>query len=144
MRKTGKLTAYIFIFAAAWLVVAGICYLTGNLPGYYEYDSKITAFYVCLDNTEFEQASFVTNDIETLYFCGVVEGTTDRGGMMYLFRENSVIFQKDVQLELGTFFLPVNRAQLNGFTPGNYHVEIRYSRQILAQTNFIVTSSESP
>lgn len=122
-------------------VVLTIGYFTGVwVPSYH---AEIVELGICLHNSEYIPVQSFPNNTNQVYLCGKLQGTTYRTGILALFYENSVIYQDDVRLELGTFFTPISLGKQN-FKIGHYQAEIGYAHQILAQTQFTVVDAQSP
>lgn len=123
-------------------VLAIIFYATGAWV--FSENAEITELGVCLNNAQYTPVQSLSTDIQQFYWCGVVKGTTYRTGGLYLYYENKVIFQQNIKVQPGYFFLPVSTAQFDVFQPGRYHADIGAERQILAKTEFTVVAQKSP
>lgn len=128
----------IFIAVCGIAIVLGICYFTGILPSMPDYDAEITAMGVCLHNSTFSPVASIANDINQFYLCGVVEGTTNLSGTLYLFFGETVIYQDGVTVNPGEFFLQISTTELDSFHSGLYRAEINYAKQLLAEVTFEV------
>lgn len=124
-----------------FVIVLAIGYSTGVwVPSY---NAEIIELGICLHDSQYTPVRSVPNNTNQVYLCGKLQGTTYRTGILDLFYENSVIYQDDIRLELGTFFIPLSLGKQN-FKIGHYRVEIGYAHQILAQTQFAVVDAQSP
>jgi|GEM_PF-3479779 len=141
MAQTKNSTATYVIILILWLTILGACYITGIIPPLASYNADITKFSLCLDNLGYTPISTIPKPTDKFYLCGVVEGTTNRPGTLYLFYEDTVIFQKGLELKPGNFSVLIVIEQLDSFQVGSYRVDIRYEKQILAETSFQVTDS---
>ncbi|MFN8491261.1 MAG: hypothetical protein U0350_26930 [Caldilineaceae bacterium] len=122
-------------------IIAIICYATGVwVP---QQDAEIIEFGVCLNNSQYTPVQSLPTDAHQFYWCGIVEGTTYRTGELYLYYENNVIFQQNIKVQPGHFFLPVSTNQFDIFQPGRYRADIGAERQILAKTEFSVIGQKS-
>ena len=123
------------------VVLLTIGYFTGLwVPSY---NAEIVELGICLHNSQYVPVQSFPNNTNQVYLCGKLQGTTYRTGALYLFYEESVIYQDDVRLALGTFFAPI-ALENQTFKPGHYRAEIGYAHQILAQTQFTVVDAQSP
>lgn len=119
-------------------VVMTICYVTGIWVPFK--DARVTELGLCLDSAEYAPIQAVPTDVDPVYLCGSVEGTTDRSGTLYIFYDDLVVFQTGVSLAPGLFSLPLSPKQFDSFAPGSYRAEIWYAKLVIAQTQFRVVS----
>jgi hypothetical protein len=123
------------IVATIILILYAGCLLLGRC--YLRYDSQIRVISICLKNTTYQTVPSFSTDIEEIYLCGQIEGTTPRPGGLYLFFQDTVIYTTDFEQPPGVFFksLPIERMR----QPGTYRIEIWYAKRLLATTEFSVT-----
>ena len=130
-----------FALGIIGLILVIIGYVAGGLPSIPRYDAQITAMGICLNESSFSPVASIPDDVNQFYLCGTVEGKTKRTGTLYLFAENTVVFQDGVTVMPGACFIPLVATEFDSFKPGTYYVEINYAKQTLAKTKFEVTAN---
>jgi hypothetical protein len=135
-RTAGAIAVSTLALLASCWVILGVTYFLGLwVP---VQDSKFTQLGICLHDEQLNPVETVATSISRFYVCGMVEGTTYRTGTMYIFYEDTVVFQESLKVQPGAFFLTLTPQRFAQFQPGNYRIEIGYQRQVLIQTEFTV------
>ena len=98
-------------------------------------DSKIAEASICLERDIYQPVLTVPRNVEQVYLCGQIEGTTQRPGRLYVSYNGEVILSEHFEHKPGQFFhvLPIS---LN--LTGRYNVKIVYAKSELANVAFTV------
>ena len=102
------------------------------------FDSKITQFGICLDDSGFSPVESVPASAGVFYVCGSVEGTTVRPGSLIIEGPTRPVYSANLTLPLGDFY---QRIQItDAFVPGNYITSFGDARKTLAQAQFVIVN----
>lgn len=133
IREAYMIIGVAFILSVG-LLLYSICLFLGWC--YLKDDSTFSEIGICLTDEMYQPVRDVSAEIEALYLCGQIEGTTPRRAGFYLFFQNTVTYTADFEHAPGLFFqsLPIPRMR----QPGTYRIEMWYARRLLATTEFSV------
>ncbi|MBK8050286.1 MAG: hypothetical protein IPK16_26190 [Anaerolineales bacterium] len=118
----------------SWLVIVLIMWMTKGAV--FVYDSRITQFGICLEDSTFKPVDVVPISAGGFYVCGLVEGTTIRPGSLIVRRGTSPVYGESLTLPVGYFYLRVPLTE--AFIPGAYYTHIGYARETLVEARFVV------
>lgn len=128
----------ILFFLGVGLIVL-LAYLSGQwLPNY---DLQVIELGACQNSTDFSPQAVLPVSAEQIYLCGRTTGTTFLNVVIYVFKDDSVIYQVSTKLEAGSFFIRFPKPEpIDSYLPGQYRVEVRPGRSIIAQAKFEIVA----
>lgn len=134
-----------FLVVLLVIVPIGILILISIMTGYFAplQTSEVISFGTCTQNHRYEPVSVTYEDLEVLYICGILEGRTRRYLGFSMFHEGQRVFYQKINVQPGTFFIPVQAPdlrfiQVSVFPVGEYQISFSYERQPVEVFTFTI------
>jgi hypothetical protein len=126
----GIVIVTIYVAVITWSYLTGTLALTEN--------AKITELNVCLHENSYQPVTSILQDIDEIYACGKVEGTTSVHVMVDLIDDSlgRSLISRSARLWPGNFFVQLSPSA--GFRQGTYRIQMMNNQKIVTETSFTV------
>ncbi|MEM7537042.1 MAG: hypothetical protein AAF639_33010 [Chloroflexota bacterium] len=125
---SGIIFLSIYISVAVYLHSVGEWGPTAN--------ARLVEMNICLDDLSYTPVKNISLPQDSVYLCGVVDGTTKYFATFYTYQANKVIYHDTVKLNPGVFFTQISGDKK--LIHGNYRVVIQKGRLVLGEVEFVI------